>query len=260
MSWPHSGPDRFRAAPELGAGAGVPCFEGLLAPQAGWGVCDICFNLVGPSRTRCRACLAGENHLDAVAPISYSVNGSRLHREIAAYKRDAEPFVGYAVTDLAAILEGFLSVHEMCVGGGERFDVVTTVPSSDQRRDEHHQLRRIVAELVPAVRARHQRLLQASGVAAEARSFDRRRYEPLKSLSGQRVLLIDDMWTTGASAQSAAAVLRDAGASYVAAVVIGRHLNREYSDNQVRLARLGTGFSWSDCVLCKRSGPALDRL
>jgi predicted amidophosphoribosyltransferase len=185
-----------------------------------------------------------------VAPISYSLSGSRLHREIAAYKRDAEPFVGYAVKALAEILECFLSAHELCAGRGERFDVVTTVPSSDNQRDQHHQLRQIVAERVPAVSGRHQRLLVASRCAAASRSFDRGRFEVPKSLSGQRVLLIDDMWTTGASAQSAAAVLRAAGASYVAAVVIGRYLNREYSDNQARLSRLDVGFSWESCVLC----------
>jgi predicted amidophosphoribosyltransferase len=231
--------------------------DGLVAPRAGSGVCRICFNLINPERTLCRACSAGQNHLDVVAPISYSVGGSELHREIAAYKRDAEPFVRYAVRDLGAILEHFLSLHELCAGAGERFHIVTTVPSSDPRRDQHHQLRRIVAELVPTVSARHRRLLVPSGLAGQTRSFDQGRYEAVHRLSGQRVLLIDDMWTTGASAQSAAAELRAAGASYVAAVVIGRHLNREYADNRVRLARLQGGFGWTSCALCASARPAL---
>jgi predicted amidophosphoribosyltransferase len=230
--------------------------EGLLAPQRGLGVCRICFNLISPECTHCRACRAGENHLDVLVPISYSVSGSRLHREIAAYKRHAEPFVRYAIRDLAAILERFLSVHELCAGGGERFQLVTTVPSSHLRRDQHHQLRRIVAELVPAVSARHRRLLVPSGAAISARLFDPGRYQAVESLSGQRVLLIDDMWTTGASAQSAAAVLRRAGASYVAAVVIGRHLNRAYADNQARVALMQGGFSWASCARCEKALPA----
>jgi predicted amidophosphoribosyltransferase len=238
---------------EPGSGLAV---EGLLAPRQGVGVCQICFNLIGPGRAYCRACNAMENNLDVLAPISYSVSGGRLHREIAAYKRDAEPFVRHAVSDLAAMLERFLSAHELCVGRGERFDVVTTVPSSDPWRDQYHQLRRIVAELVPAVSARHQRLLVPSGIAAEPRSFDSRRYQAVESLSGQRVLLIDDMWTTGASAQSAAAVLLDARASYIAGVVIGRHLNREYADNQARLTQLEGAFSWARCVVCQEAQSA----
>jgi predicted amidophosphoribosyltransferase len=258
MSWPRCAADTPCPAPDLGvaqlleARSGVGA-DGLLAPRRGLGVCQICFNLIGSECTHCRACRTGENHLDALAAISYSVSGSGLHRKIEAYKRHAEPFVRYAVRDLVVILERFLSAHELCIGSRERFHLVTTVPSSDPRRDQHNQLRRIVAELVPAVSSRHERLLLPSGIVVKARSFDRARYQAVKPLSGQRVLLIDDMWTTGASAQSAAAVLRDAGASYVGAAVIGRHLNRGYADNQRRLANLGAGFSWGRCVLCEEA-------
>ncbi len=260
MSWPRCAPEtpdlRLGQPREAESSVGA---EGLLSPWPGSGVCQICFNLIGSECTYCRACRGGENHLDALAPISYSVSGSGLHRKIEAYKRHAEPFVWDAVRDLTTILERFLSAHELCVGSGERFDLVTTVPSSDPRRDEHHQLRRIVAELVPAVSARHRRVLVPSGVPVKARSFNRARYQAVEPLSGQRVLLIDDMWTTGASAQSAAAVLRDAGAFYVAAVVVGRHLNRGYADNQARLAHLEGGFSWARCVLCQEAGLAPER-
>ena len=45
-----------------------------------------------------------------------------------------------------------------------------------------------------------------------------------------RVLLVDDTWTTGASAQSAAMALRRAGARSVVTVVIGRHVGRAAPD------------------------------
>jgi orotate phosphoribosyltransferase len=64
------------------------------------------------------------------------------------------------------------------------------------------------------------------------------------------VLLIDDTWTTGANAQSAAATLKAAGSGPVAAVVIGRHLNREWHENDRRLRGIGTPFDWSRCALC----------
>ncbi len=255
MSWPRCAADRPPPADDLTGASQEPGSSaeqrGLVAPRRGQGVCLICFNLIRPGHERCQACETGENHLDLLAPISYSVGGSGLHREIAAYKRDAEPFVRHAVSHLTAILARFLAGHELCVGAGEPFDVVTTVPSSDLHRDQHHQLRRMVAELVPAVRTRHRRLLVPTGIASTARSFNPGRYRAVEPLSGERVLLIDDMWTTGASAQSAAAVLRDAGASYVAAVVIGRHLNRDYADNEARLSRLEGAFSWASCVLCQ---------
>jgi predicted amidophosphoribosyltransferase len=44
-------------------------------------------------------------------------------------------------------------------------------------------------------------------------------------VSGADVLLVDDSWVSGASAQSAAAALKLAGAARVAIVVIGRHVD-----------------------------------
>jgi orotate phosphoribosyltransferase len=41
-------------------------------------------------------------------------------------------------------------------------------------------------------------------------------------------LLLDDTWTTGASAQSAALALRRAGARSIVTVVLGRHINPQF--------------------------------
>ena len=63
------------------------------------------------------------------------------------------------------------------------------------------------------------------------------------------MLLIDDTWTTGANAQSAAAALKSAGASKIAALVIGRHLHRDWSENDRRLKALRSPFDWDACAL-----------
>ena len=68
--------------------------------------------------------------------------------------------------------------------------------------------------------------------------------------TGQAVLLIDDTWTTGASAQGAAAALKAAGVRPVAAVVIGRHLNGEWHENDCRLRGIAQPFDRADCALC----------
>jgi orotate phosphoribosyltransferase len=79
---------------------------------------------------------------------------------------------------------------------------------------------------------------------------DPRKFNATASLDGVPVLLIDDTWTTGASAQSAAAALRKAGAGSVAAVMIGRYLNRDWHDNDRRLRRMERQFDWHRCALC----------
>lgn len=61
----------------------------------------------------------------------------------------------------------------------------------------------------------------------QVRELDPDRFQA-EPVPGGRILLLDDTWTTGASAQSAAMALRRAGASSIATVVLGRHINPEY--------------------------------
>ncbi len=236
--------------------------ERLLSPRHGPGVCPHCLNLTVAAGL-CRACRATERHLAVVVPISYSVGGEWLHHLVAAYKRDADPWVPDAVATLAQLVAQFAQEHERCVAssaGVSGFQLVTTVPSANPLRDLHHPLRRIVGELVPPTRARYERLLVRSCSPAIPRTFDPARYEPTRRLHGEDVLLIDDMWTSGASAESAAAALRDAGAGSVAAIVIARHLNRGWRENDLRLRGLAAlRFDLDCCVLCAPPGRSIAR-
>ena len=235
-----------------------PYAGALLTPRPGPGVCVDCFNLTR-GYAHCYACTGVEHHLDAVVPISYSVAHERLHHALGAYKRATEIPARRFQRELAAILWQFLVTHEQCVARQAEstgFEFVTTVPSSDPARDEHHPLRHLVGELVAPTRGRFRRLLTATHDHRPGRTFDAHRYEPVRALDGQSVLLIDDTWTTGASAQSAAAALKRAGADTVAAVVIGRHVNRDWHENDARLSALARQFDWSACTVCAGSAGA----
>jgi orotate phosphoribosyltransferase len=61
------------------------------------------------------------------------------------------------------------------------------------------------------------------------------------------------MWTTGASAQSAAAALKRGGADVVAAVVIGRYINGDWHDAVHRLIEPVAPFDFSSCVVCAQA-------
>lgn len=57
--------------------------------------------------------------------------------------------------------------------------------------------------------------------------------------AGADVLVVDDTWVSGGSAQSAAAALKLAGARRVAIVVLGRHVNPAHPSSARFLAALG---------------------
>jgi predicted amidophosphoribosyltransferase len=223
----------------------------MLSPRHGDGVCVRCFNFTDGYQ-ECYACGHQVNVLDVVVPISYSIAHEQLHHALAQYKRLTGTAGRRLAVQLAAVIWRYLDGHEACVAdaaGVSTFPVVTTVPSGDPARDDGHQLRWMVAEAIGPTCGRHERLLRRSSAAVGVRAFAPEKYLAERPLSGEPVLLIDDTWTTGANAQSAAAALKAAGASIVAAVVIGRHVNREWHRNDQRLREL-PHFDWNLCALC----------
>jgi predicted amidophosphoribosyltransferase len=222
----------------------------MLAPRPGPGVCEICFDLTGGA-SRCRWCPETDPWLDAVAPISYSVAHEQLHHALSGYKRPPDPVAERFQLELAAVLWRYLQAHEACLATAaqtDAFELVTTVPSSTRARDATHPIHRIAGQLVLPTRPRFQRLLRRSQTKTQPREFNPDKFEAATDLSGQSVLLIDDTWTTGANARSAAAALKRAGAATVAAVVIGRHLKRGWRDNDRRLKALSSPFDWQTCA------------
>jgi hypothetical protein len=193
--------------------------------------------------------------LDVYAPVSYSIDGEQLHRALAGYKRIGGSVGRRLGRELAAVLWRHLEAHERCLAraaGVGRFTVVTAVPAGDPQRDHAHPLHGLLGELIGPTRERYERLLCHNSPEAAPRTFDRRRYRTLRPLAGEHVLLVDDTWTTGASAQSAAAALKLGGATTVAAVTIGRHVHRHWHGNDRLLRSLQTPFDWSACALCAR--------
>jgi predicted amidophosphoribosyltransferase len=234
----------------------APYADFMLSPRSGPDVCDVCFNLI-EGYGRCWACAHGGRFLDAVAPISYSIGGGQLHRALVTYKRSADRETRRRFAELAAVLWRHLDSHEHCVAraaGVGAFELVTTVPSNDRRRDDAHPLHRLVGRRVGPTRDRHRRLLGRTQAKTHLHQFSPDRYESNVELDGQSVLLIDDTWTTGANAQSAAAALKAAGSGPVAAIVIGRHLNPEWGRNGDRLRAFERPFDWRRCARCEGSG------
>jgi predicted amidophosphoribosyltransferase len=229
----------------------APYANFMLGPRRGPDVCSQCFNLTD-GYGRCYACAHGGRFLDAMAPISYSVAGEQLHHALASYKRLEGVIARRFMLGLAAVLWRHLALHERCLARAsevERFTLVVTVPSSSRHHAVAHPLNELVS-MVDLLHDRQERVLQRSDAPAAAHEFSRQKYEAVRDVSGQAVLLVDDTWTKGANAQSAAAALKAAGAETVAAVVIGRYVNRGWRQNDRHLRGLPRPFDWNSCALC----------
>jgi hypothetical protein len=228
-----------------------------IAP-AGSGVCATCRTFHNPNFDCCYPCGHQPSRLDAVVPITYSVDGEAVHHALRWYKDGVDQVRRYAAPRLAAILWRFLERHEPCVarsaGAQNGFGIVTTVPSSTPERDAHSRLR-WVAEACGPIADRLQRVIGPTGDVPTGREYDERRYQALADIHSSDVLLIDDTWTAGGHAQSAAHTLREAGAQRIGLVVLGRHIHRDRdvpnsdTTNDALLRQLPKRFDWSTCAV-----------
>lgn len=160
---------------------------------------------------------------------------------------------------IGAVLWRWLGNHETCIEnhiGADEFPIVTAVPSTRARED--HPLPRILTGIVKPTSGRYVDLLRPNpDYPPGSRDARPDRYSVDRQLSGEPVLLIDDQWTSGGHAQSAACALKIAGAGSVAVVALGRHFDRrpereDYRDAAEAYYRTAReqGWSWTSCCLC----------
>jgi phosphoribosylpyrophosphate synthetase len=195
----------------------------------------------------------GSAAADVVAPVSLAPGGDQFARELSTYKRTGltEGLRRRRTVGLAAVLWRWLDVHERCLAsrvGVGRFDVLTSVPSTTGRVE--HPLRRLVAGVVAGGADRYADLVAIDRTDVGQRTQAVDRFRATRDLTGGRVLVVDDTWTTGAHAQSASAALKAAGAIAVGIVVLGRWINPEYGENDRWLAdQRRIGWNWGRCCL-----------
>jgi len=224
----------------------------------------VCRGPVRPGFARCYQCgrhaLLGHGLLaDAVVPISYAIKGTPFADDLWRYKSGRAPTASAptpasgptpasartpasaptpasAGASILALLLAFLTDHGPCVwrhAGMPAPDRLAVVPTGAGRPGPHP----LLSLVSPYLCLPGWPLALRPG--RQGRDLDPGRFQVLARPAGASVLLLDDTWVSGASAQSAAAALRLAGASHVAAVVLGRHVNPD----DPAWARLLTGLA-----------------
>jgi phosphoribosylpyrophosphate synthetase len=152
---------------------------------------------------------------------------------------------------VAGLLGRFIALHGDCIAraAGERWDAVVTVPSGHGRGGPHpleDAVRLVVPlknELVPA--------LEPGPSPVEHNEARDDGFTVNRDVTDLRVLLIDDVMTSGSALQSAASALQIAGARVVAAAPIGRYVKPDFSEHtramwdEVRQ----DDFSFDNCCL-----------
>jgi hypothetical protein len=194
---------------------------------------------------------------------------------LLGYKESA---VSDARAHFAALLRGifdtFFSEHRSCLDAlaGGAPDVVTVVPSTARRNGsplERAGVGRVVAHRLAGAWWQPG-LLHRAGPRADHMHPCRDAFTvPVAQrigLCGRRVVLIDDLYVSGARAQSAAAALRRAGACSVTIVVAGRLVRPDRSPGRAPppgpAPTGGTGWTGTParCARCVRGaspGPAV---
>lgn len=200
---------------------------------AGPGVCAACRGPAHASYLHCFHCaLHAESArgllADAVVPLSYAIKGGRHANDLWVYK-SALPGAAAARGALLSLLLVFLRDHCGCawrLAGGGAPTHLAVVPST-RGRPGRHPLETLATPVLSLPWARLCVRSSQEPPDPDDRDLSLNRYVARGRLRGARVLLLDDTWTTGAHAQSAAAALKLAGAARVAVLVLGRHLGPE---------------------------------
>jgi hypothetical protein len=195
-------------------------------PTAGAATCVVCRGPVRPGYARCYQCgrhdLFGHGLLaDAVVPISYAISGTAFADDLWRYKSWLEPSAA-ARASLLALLLAFLKDHGPCVWRHAAMPPpgrLAVVPTGCGRPGRHP----LLQLAAPYLRLSPSPLAIRPG--CQGRDLDLNRFQADSMPAGTGVLLVDDSWVSGASAQSAAAALKLAGAGHVAIIALGRHVN-----------------------------------
>jgi adenine/guanine phosphoribosyltransferase-like PRPP-binding protein len=167
--------------------------------------------------------VAPESLFGRVVPMSTVINPSLWYGRLINYKNGSDQ----DHTLVSALIAAYLTAHESRIAEllGGAISRITVVPSTRGRRFAVHPL----ARAVQRSRFFGERLVNAV-THRLGEQIARQEYKPSiyaidgAMVAGERVVLIEDLWVSGARAVSAAGGLLEAGAASVVILPIAREI------------------------------------
>jgi hypothetical protein len=201
-------------------------------------MCRICSDATSPGYTMCLSCRAVALGLGRpLVPVTFirAVGpNSGLYRALRQYKSGEPGVAQRQERRLAAILDAFCARH-LAALAPDGLDLSVVVPSAPGNRPPPHPLARAVASAAHLPPYRDVLHAAAGTIGHRQPALGAYRADP--SVAGKRVLVVDDVYTSGAHLQSAGAALTDASAAAVTALVIGRY-DRGHTQSPPRCDRV----------------------
>jgi predicted amidophosphoribosyltransferase len=240
----------------------------LSSPAAAdFAICATCHGPAAPGHVRCWSCHVVSRQLRTrtppVVPVFLFGLGSPVHRALVGYKAGIASAGRAARAEaLGGMLGEFLRAHTSCLLGDADAGVLVPVPSSIGGRRSWNG-RHPIAGLCERAAGQVPRLETAELLRAGDRPPRRLEarvsgYEVAEEtgVGGQAVIVVDDMFVSGARALSAAAALTVAGAHVAAVVPLGRLVRPDH--NAATAAFFAThslqAFDLARCALCGHGG------
>jgi predicted amidophosphoribosyltransferase len=200
-------------------------------PRSGPGVCRVCHGATRElTHAYCPVCYRAVYHQlrrdgPLIVPISLCTQGDGLYRLLQDYKRSPDGEVRRRASQaVASLLVRFVTTHTRCIHRAARrgWEQVTVVPSGRDRGSRHP-----LEEALEQAGWTPVRTLCRGPGALGRNLASEDAYRAVAGVSGKSLLLVDDLYDSGAHLQSAAAALRVAGADVVAGVPVARVLEPE---------------------------------
>lgn len=239
----------------------VPADAEVSSDPAAYAICSLCHGPAAPGRRRCWSCMvvAGQlGSLPPVVPLFLFGLGSPAHRALVGYKAAVTPAGRSAWHGaLSELFARWLNDHAACLVGSQPDALLVPVPSSSGGRSSW-QGRHPLEEVCRSATGLGDgfRLAPVLGPGATSPRRLRARSDGFSvtdpdAVDGHTLVVVDDMFVSGARSLSAAAVLRGAGAQVAAVVPLGRLVRADHNAATAAFWAARTApFDPSRCCRC----------